>query len=58
VRNGNQLVLGQFGEHGDHRQAADEFRDEAEAEQVLGFDVLKNLQAVNGGRFVSLFPPR
>src|SRR5207248_2966346 len=47
----NELVFSQFGEDGDHGQTADEFGDEAEAEQVLGFDMLQDFLAIDGRHF-------
>ena len=41
--------MSQFGEHGYHRQPANEFGDEAEAEQILRFNEFQDFVAVNGG---------
>ena len=40
---GHQFVLGQFAQRGNDGQAADEFRDEAEVEQVLRLDVFEDV---------------
>ena len=39
----NQRVLVQVAQRGDHRQPADEFRDQAELQQVLRFDLAQDL---------------
>ena len=38
----DELVLGEFAQRGDHWQAADEFRDEAVVQQVLGLDAAED----------------
>src|SRR5438067_2176180 len=40
---GDQILLGEIVEGGNHRQAADELRDHAELDQVGGLDQLENL---------------
>ena len=40
---GDQVVLGEIVERGDHRQPADELRDHPELDQVLRLDVLQQL---------------
>ena len=56
-QNRNQLVLGQFRQHGHHRQAADELGDEAEAEQIFRLDVLQQFLPVDGAG-LDARPPR
>ena len=50
----HQLVFGQFVQHRHHRQAADEFRNETVAEQVLRLDKLQNLATIHCRRLVRL----
>ncbi|MEY3081865.1 MAG: ATP-dependent Clp protease ATP-binding subunit ClpX, partial [Pseudomonadota bacterium] len=45
-QDGDQGVLVQLLQGRDHRQAADEFRDQAELDQVLGLDVVEQVGAV------------
>ena len=54
-QNANQLVFGQFLQHGGHGQAADKFGNETIGDQILRLDILQHFVAVHGGDFVPLF---
>ena len=53
---GNQLILGQFGQGRHHRQPADEFGNETVIQQILRLGALQNLIARGAGAFFCISP--